>query len=184
MYLSFWGLWVAYFYVSSFGRTVIGLDHLERINMLIIMNAAGIFGRIVPCAISDWRSGPFNAMIPCSCVCAVLLFGWIGVGDRRGLYAFSVLYGFFSSGVQGLFPAAASSLTKDLKKTGIRFGMLLSIVSFASLTGSPIAGALIQMRNGDYLYAQIFSGLCLTLASAILMVARYKIAGLNWRLRV
>lgn len=179
MYLSFWGLWVAYYYVGSFGRDVIGLDLTERINMLIIMNSAGIPGRLVPSSISDRLSGPFNAMLPCTLSCAALLFGWIGISDRPSLYVFSVLYGFVSAGVQGLFPAAASSLTTDLKKTGIRFGMLLSIVSFASLTGSPIAGALIQAGGGDYLYAQIFSALCLTVGAVVLVAARYKIVGFD-----
>lgn len=41
---------------------------------------------------------------------------------------------------------------------GVRIGMVFTIISFACLTGPPIAGALIDARNGDFLYAQIFGG--------------------------
>lgn len=82
-----------------------------------------------------------------------------------------MVYGLFAAGIQSLFPATTSSLTTDMKKAGVRMGMVFSIVSLASLTGSPLAGALIQERGGSYLYAQMFSGTvffcgCLTLIAA------------------
>lgn len=184
MYLNFWGLYVAFFYVGSFGREIIGVSQETSITLIIIMNSLGIVGRVIPSAISDWKTGPFNALIPCTSTTAVMIFGWMGVRSMGDMYAFTVLYGFFAAGVQSLFPAASSSLTTDLKKTGIRFGMLLSIVSFASLTGSPIAGALIQIRNGDYLYAQVFGALSMTVGTAVLVAARYKFAGSALKTRV
>ena len=48
--------------------------------------------------------------------------------------------------------------------------MVFSVVSFASLTGPPLAGALIQKNKGDYLFGQMFAGTvmmagCLTLVA-------------------
>ncbi|KAM5465023.1 hypothetical protein MauCBS54593_006656 [Microsporum audouinii] len=180
MFLNFWALFVAFFYIGSFGRNVIGLSQSDSINLILIINAVGVVGRVIPCYISDWKSGPINALIPCSVVAGAALFGWIGVNKEPSLYAFSIVYGFFAAGIQALFPAALTSLTTDLKKSGIRFGMTLSIVSFSSLTGSPIAGALIALRDGDYLYAQLFAGVSMFLGLAILMLSRSKAVG--WKL--
>ncbi|OAX85581.1 hypothetical protein ACJ72_00042 [Emergomyces africanus] len=177
MFLNFWGLYVAFFYLSSFGRDIIGLSREKSINLLLILNGVGFVGRLIPNYVSDYYSGPFNALIPFTLVSSILIFGWIGISDVNGLYAFSVLYGFFAAGIQSMFPASLSSLSPDLKKTGIRFGMILSIVSFASLTGSPIAGALIQLKHGDYLYAQIFGGVSMFVGTLVLICARLSVTG-------
>lgn len=184
MFLNFWALYVAFFYVGSFGRDIIGATQEQSINMIMIMNGVGTVGRIVPNVISDWKCGPLNALIPAAFAVSIMFFGWIGVKSMNGLYAFVVLYGFFGAGIQSLFPAASTSLTTDLKKTGVRFGMILSIVSFASLTGSPIAGALIQKRDGDYLYAQLFGALSMAVGGGVLILARYKVSGPKLRVRV
>ncbi|KAG9197567.1 hypothetical protein G6514_001472 [Epicoccum nigrum] len=71
-----------------------------------------------------------------------------------------VVYGLFASALQGLFPATMADLTVDPKKTGTRFGMGFALSSFGVLTGSPVGGALIEYKHGDYLYAQVFAGSC------------------------
>ncbi|EQL29576.1 hypothetical protein BDFG_07806 [Blastomyces dermatitidis ATCC 26199] len=177
MFLNFWGLYVAFFYLSSFGRNVIGLSREKSIDLLLMLNGVGFIGRLIPNFVSDYYTGPFNALIPFSLISSILIFGWTGIKDINGVDAFSVLYGFFAAGIQSLFPASLSSLSPDLKKTGIRFGMILSVVSFASLTGSPIAGALIQMNNGDYLYAQIFGGASMLVGATVLICARLSVTG-------
>ncbi|KKZ66448.1 hypothetical protein EMCG_07840 [[Emmonsia] crescens] len=177
MFLNFWGVYVAFFYLSSFGRDIIGLSREKSIDLILMLNGVGFIGRFIPNYVSDYYSGPFNALIPFTLISSILTFGWIGIRDVKGLYAFSFLYGFFAAGIQSMFPASLSSLSLDLKKTGIRFGMILSIVSFASLTGSPIAGALIQLNNGDYLYAQIFGGLSMLVGTMVLICARISVTG-------
>ncbi|KAK2795011.1 hypothetical protein FQN52_006891 [Onygenales sp. PD_12] len=184
MFLNFWGLYVAFFYISSYGRHIIGVSREKSIELLLILNGVGFGGRVAPSLLSDVLTGPLNALIPCTSVASILLFGWIGIKKVNELYAFACLYGFFAGGLQSLFPATVSSLTPDLNKTGVRFGMILSIVSFASLTGSPIAGALIQQRGGDYLYAQLFAGLSMMVGTAVLVGVRFAVTGPVWKARV
>lgn len=50
--------------------------------------------------------------------------------------------------MQGLFAAMVASLTDDVKKTGVRMGMIFSVTSLALLTGPPLAGALVQRDGG------------------------------------
>ena len=158
MFLSFWGTYFAFYYVSSFGRDILGIHPSEAIYHLLILNGVGVIGRLIPAYLADRYFGPLNTMIPITFVSCVLLYWWAAVRSKGGLVGFAVVYGLFASGIQSLFPATLASLTSDLKKTGIRMGMVFSVVSFACLTGPPLAGILIQKRHGSYLYAQIFAG--------------------------
>ncbi|EEP82074.1 predicted protein [Uncinocarpus reesii 1704] len=177
MYLNFWALFIGFFYVSSFARSQVGVPKAESITLLMIMNALGTIGRMVPSCLADYLIGPLNTIIPFAFLTMIMLFAWMGVDNSSGLYAFSILYGFFGAGMQALFPAVVTSLSTDLKKTGIRFGMILSIVSVASLTGPPIAGALIEKGGGDYRFAQIFAAVSMLVGTAILVMARLALTG-------
>ncbi len=86
--------------------------------------------------------------------------------------AFVIVYGICANAVQTLFPSTLSSLTSDLTKMGTRVGMVFTIVSAACLTGPPIAGALIDLKSGDFLYAQIFGGVTVLLGASTLLAAR------------
>lgn len=152
--------------------------------MLLILNGVGIPGRIVPAIISDRYLGPINTLIPTAFMAGVLLFIWIAIDSLNSMYAFVVIFGYFGAGVQSLFPAALGSLTSDLAKVGVRIGMVFSIVSFAALSGPPIAGQLIQRRNGNYLDAQIFGGLVLIIASLLLSAARIAKTGMRVKQRM
>lgn len=101
-----------------------------------------------------------------------------------GLTSFAVIYGLSAAGIQSLFPATVSSLTTDLQKAGVRMGMIFTTVSFAVLTGSPLAGALIQERNGDYLGAQAFGGSVLIGGCCVLIAARLARTGKKFKARV
>ena len=57
--------------------------------------------------------------------------------------------------------------------------LTLSIVSFATLTGAPIAGALISRDNGGYTFAILFSGVSMFLGAAFLIGARIARVGLK-----
>jgi ABC-type sulfate transport system permease component len=51
-------------------------------------------------------------------------------------------------------------------------GMVFTIVSFAVLTGPPIAGLLIEKKGGQYDYAQIFAAVAMLIGAGLLTAAR------------
>ena len=179
MFLNFWGLYFAFYYVGSFGRDILGVSQKDAINDLLIMNGVGLFGRIVPAHLADRYFGPMNTIIPLVFVSGLLLYCWAAVTSKGGLVGFAVVYGLFASGIQSLFPATLASLTSDVKKAGVRMGMVFSVVGFACLTGPPLAGALIQKRNGSYLYAQMFAGSAMMGGCMTLMACRVCKIGLK-----
>lgn len=182
MFLSFWGLYFAFYYVGIFARQMLGVSQATSINILSVMNGVGLFGRLIPGFVADRYVGPLNAIVPFVLLSSLLIYCWAAVSSVGGIYAFAVVYGFFAAGIQSLFLATLSSLTTDLSKTGVRMGMVLTVISFAALTGSPLAGALIQKGNGNYLYAQMFAGSSLALGFLTLLAARFKKVG--WKLNV
>ncbi|KAE8148358.1 major facilitator superfamily domain-containing protein [Aspergillus avenaceus] len=184
VFFNFWGLYVAFFYIGSFARDIIGVDHSTSINLLLIMNGAGMPSRIIPNLLADRSMGPMNLLIPVMFFTAITLYGWIGVTQIKGLYAFSVIYGIFAASLQSLFPASLTSLTEDFKKIGVRTGMVLSIISFACLTGSPIAGALVQHGDGNYLYAQCFAASSMICGCMLVVLARVWKTGWVLRARI
>jgi MFS family permease len=106
-----------------------------------------------------------------------MFFVWTAVSSVNALYAFAAIYGLFNAAVQGISMGGMSSLTKDLNKTGTRLGMALSILSFAALGGPPIAGALVDVNGGSFLYTQIFGGLVSMIGWGFLCVVRIKQVG-------
>lgn len=130
------------------------MSYPDSINLLLTMVSIGFIWRLVPNYFAD-KIGPLNVLVPFAAVSGIMMFGWIGIHTRSTLFVFAAIYGSGSAGLQSMFPAALASLTVDLKKAGVRMGMGFSIVSFACLSGPPLAGALIQLGGGNYLYAQM-----------------------------
>lgn len=172
MFLNFWGLYVAFFYISTFAKNVIGLSQEQAIDLLMILNGAGVLSRIGPSYLADRLTGPMNLVIPSALLSGLMMLVWICVSDRVGLYLFVVFYGISVAAFQALFPGALASICLDMKFLGTRLGMVMTIISFASLTGPPIAGVLLERGNGSYLYVQLFAGLTMMLGAVAIVAAR------------
>ena len=84
-----------------------------------------------------------------------MVYVWTGTDTIPSLFAFAAFYGVGAAGLCSLYPPAVSSLTTDLSKACVRMGMAFSVIVFASLTGPPLAGALIHENDGDYFYARM-----------------------------
>jgi MCP family monocarboxylic acid transporter-like MFS transporter 3 len=76
---------------------------------------------------------------------------------------------------------SVTSLTKDLSKIGTRIGMAMTILAFAALGGPPIAGKLIDINGGSFLYTQIFGGTMTFAGVGLLCGARISETG--WLLK-
>ncbi len=185
MFFTFWGVYFAFFYLSAFGRDVLGFQQGESINLILVLNGLGIIGRVVPNHLADRFFGPLNLMLIASLLCSVIVYCMIAVESHSGIYVWAVAYGLTGAAVQSLFPAILGSLTKnDLSKAGVRIGMVFSIVSFAVLSGPPIAGALIVKANGGYLYAQCFAATSIMIGCGLMTAARLCSTGKVFKVKI
>ncbi|KAF2105052.1 MFS transporter, MCP family, solute carrier family 16, member 10 [Rhizodiscina lignyota] len=173
MSFVFGGLFFSFYYIGSYGRTIIGMSYTESTTLVILFNAVGIPVRLVTGHLVDTLVGPLNGMIPLLFINGIFAFAWTGVKTRVGLYVFVAFYGMSAGAFQCLFPTTLTSLNKDLSKNGVRLGMAFSVFSIAGLIGPPIGGALLQTNGGGrggYLVAQLALG-CSTMFGSCLMVA-------------
>lgn len=158
---------------------------IDSINILLASNGLGIPGRILPGFIASRWCGPLNTAIPTVTLVAIILFCWIGVGNSRsGLYVFAAIYGFFANAIQSLILVSLAALTDDVSTLGTRMGMAFTVAAFASLTGGPVAGALIQADGGTYLGAQIWGATTMLLGAAAWTIARIWRTGFVLRTKI
>jgi MFS family permease len=182
MFFSFWGLYFAFFYIGSYARNVLGASYQQSINLLLVQVSMGFVFRLLPAYYAD-KVGSLNVLIPFAFTSGIMMYAWIGIKSISTLYVFAVIYGSGSAVIQALWPAVIGSMnrTPDLKKTGVRMGMAFTVVSFSSFTGPPLAGALIQMNHGDYMYANIWAGTSFLIGGALLIATRFALVGWNWK---
>ena len=137
----FLGIYIAFFFLPSFARDVIGLSYASSLDLLLVVNGVGTFGRLIPNYLAD-RFGAINMLVLAALMAGTTALSWTAVDSTAGIYAWAACYGTAAGGIQSLFPAGLTSLTTDLRKAGVRMGMVFTIVSFATLAGPPIAADL------------------------------------------
>ncbi|KAJ4306261.1 hypothetical protein N0V88_001059 [Collariella sp. IMI 366227] len=164
-FLFFWALYFGFFYINAYARNEIHFTTTTSVHLLLITNGLSIPSRPIAGYLADRHFGPINLYAFQTFILGILLFAWAGVSTKTGMYVFSVFFGLANGAAQGLYAGSLASLTKDPKKMGTRFGMVCTIVAFASLAGPPTAGAIIDRSGGEYLWAQVWAGLVIVLAA-------------------
>lgn len=121
--------------------------------------------------------GPINSIVPITLLWAVIAFCWLGVSNVAGYYVWTAFYGALSAAFQCLTPTAVASISPSLDKVGTRMGMAFAIVSFASMTGPPVGGALQTADGGRFTGAQVWAACAMAVGSSMCLVARCFLAG-------
>lgn len=138
------GLYIPFFFIQQYAADVVHLSADASFWSLIIVNAASIFGRIIPGQIADMLNDPL-LVIGCFTACStVLAFAWTAIRSTlAGLYVFCALYGFCSGAFVSLSTPATVSLASSIDGIGTRLGMFNFVGSLGLLVGNPAAGAII-----------------------------------------
>lgn len=178
-FFFFWSVYIVFYFIGTFGISVLGISESTSISVLMVANGAGLIGRLVPTFLCA-RFGPLNVLIPIVAITGVLAYCWLAVKSVGALWGFVVVYGMVASGIQGMWPIVLASLTTDPQKQGTRTGMGFGVVAFAVLTGTPIAGGIVQSMNGSYVGLQVFAGTCMIVSTAFLVAARWSAVGWTW----
>ena len=61
-----------------------------------------MLGRLLPNFFAD-KFGPYNMLLPCLYISAVLAFAWFGISNFAGVVIFGLLYGFWSGSCEFKF---------------------------------------------------------------------------------
>jgi len=163
-FLLFMGYMVPFIYIGVYGQTQLGMSQSTSLNVIIIAQAASVFGRII----SGYTASRLGVMTPwtiCAVSSGIFCLAWIGVKSEASFIALMACYGCFSGALIPLPPSVFPIVCPDRSILGARLGMAQGISSIASLVGSPIAGALLGINGNAYLGLQLFSGLVMTLGA-------------------
>jgi predicted MFS family arabinose efflux permease len=171
MHKTFIGVFVPFFFLTTYARDVQGLSYVSSLNLVLVLNGIGVIGRLLP-GILAYYLGMLNVFTFMVIFSSLSMYTWIAVSSTTGLYVWTAFYSLFFGGIQSLLPAALTSLNSDPQKQGTRLGMVFGVLSFGALIGTPVAGALISSSGGSYVDAQVFAGTCLVGGGLLLLAAR------------
>ncbi|KAH9213721.1 major facilitator superfamily domain-containing protein [Leptodontidium sp. 2 PMI_412] len=170
LFLVYLGLFSPFFYITSWTISL-GLDANMGFYMVSIINAASLFGRILPGLWAD-RIGAYNIMVVSAGLSGVVCMCWTEATSIGGIVVLSLAYGFVSGAVIGLQGACASQIAKP-HQYGVVMGFTMSVISIAGLIGSPINGQLLS--KWQYLGLSLFSGLAMLLGMLVLILAKLRV---------
>lgn len=168
MTLFGFGLFLPFNFIPSAAQSL-GMSVELSVYSIAILNAVSVFGRILPGFLAD-KFGRFNLMMICTSVSAILTLAlWLPGHNNAATLCFAAFFGFFSGCYVSLTPALVVEVSPP-QDIGHRTGILYFFISIGVLTGSPIAGALVDADGGQYTYLKIFAGVTM-LAGAVLITA-------------
>ncbi|KAL7969022.1 major facilitator superfamily domain-containing protein [Trichoderma sp. SZMC 28014] len=171
LFLSFAGLYIPIFYIIIWAQRHANVDSTLSFYLLAILNAASIFGRIIPGLIAD-KYGSLETAIACTLIAGILGYVAIVIKNLGGLIVFAILYGFVSGAVVSLPSAIVASLTPDMKLVGTWMGQSFFLAALGILIGSPIAGTIINVPANKFSDGFIFSATLVMGAGVSYIVAK------------
>jgi MFS family permease len=157
LFLAFAGLYIPIFYIIVYAFRHANIDTDMSFYLLAILNAASVFGRIIPGFMAD-SFGSLNTIIGFTVGSAVIGYAWIGVHSLAGLVVVAMIYGFLSGAVVSLPATVIAGLVPEMQVMGTWMGMSFCCAAMGILIGSPIAGSVINLAEGHFSPALILSG--------------------------
>ncbi len=169
------------YFFSSYARSL-GFSAAAGANFISLSNGSSAAGKVAIGYIAD-RYGRINVLLAATMISAISVLGlWLPStvtgdqnprsGDSRALFvAYTVLYGIFAGAYVSLFPITLVELFGVQHFASVN-GLLYMMRGFATLVGTPAAGALIRgaaegSRNSiAYMASSILVGSLLSCATA------------------
>lgn len=178
-FFGFMGMYIPFYYISTYGFSEDVVDEDLSFYLLTIINTVSIFGRVLPSFFAD-SLGPLNIMAPLTLGCAIVAFSWTSISSLGPIIVFCIFYGFFSGTFVSITGPALASLSTDLSLIGTHMGMSFTVGALGLLVGNPVAGVLLD--GYGWIGPAAFCGAANVLAAAFIVATRAYKTG--WRVMV
>ena len=150
-----WAVFIPITYLASYSLRL-GLPQAFSYQLIAVLNVGSVFGRWLPGLVAD-RTGRFNIMLATCSFCLVTVVSlWLPAvhaprpaGKQVVMIFFALLYGFGSGSGISLTPVCVGQICST-REYGTKYGTCYFFVSFATLTGIPIAGQIVAASAGNY----------------------------------
>lgn len=175
-----WALFVPITYITTYALTQ-KVNTTFAYQLIAILNASSVFGRGLPGYFAD-KFGRFNVMIVTSLFCTISCLAiWLPAnGHLVPLIIFTIFFGFWSGSGVSLTPVCISQICR-IEDYGKYYGTCYTMVSFGTLTGTPIAGAILSHQSGNYSGVIWFSAIAYLVGALLFTYARVLSTG--WKLK-
>ncbi|KAF4551579.1 Riboflavin transporter MCH5-like protein 2 [Elsinoe fawcettii] len=147
IFLLEFALFIPMTYITSYALAQ-GLPPAFAYTLVIYLNAGSVLGRAMTGWFAD-RYGRFRIMVLTSLACTVITPLWLFAGAGKGrIIAYAVAFGLASGSIIAVTPVCIAQicLTEDYGK---RYGTTYFFVSFGTLVGVPLAGAILDTAGGQ-----------------------------------
>ena len=142
LFLAFIGLYVPFFYIIVYAESL-AVDEDLSFYLLSVLNAASVFGRIIPGLLAD-KLGSLEVLTGTALAAAIIAYAWMAVKNIAGLVLFCIFYGFFSGAVVSLPSTVVAKLVPEMRLVGTWMGMSFSFAGLGFLIGNPMAGVILD----------------------------------------
>ncbi|KAG4422349.1 hypothetical protein IFR04_004501 [Cadophora malorum] len=176
-FFGFMGMYIPFYYITSYSLAKDIANANLSFYLLAIINAASIFGRIVPNFVAD-ISGPLNICGPFVLFCGIIAFCWTSISSIGQIIVFCLSYGFFSGTFVSITGPSIASLSTDMSLMGTHMGMSFAAASLGLLVGNPVAGVLLDSYG--WIGPAMFCGATNVLAGICVVLARFSKTGKVW----
>ena len=196
IYLMEWGLFVPIAYLPAYALGSGAFAPTFAFQLIAIFNAASALGRWLSGVLAD-RYGRFNLMLLNLATCflaslALWLPATLLSARQHGAaaaphtvqaltVAYATVMGFGSGSNTSLTPVCVSSLC-DIADYGRYYSTCYVLVAVGTLTGVPIAGAILGRCGGDYWGVALFT--VLNYAGALAAFAAVRVMSVGWKVKV
>ena len=182
--VTFIGQTALLFYISFYPADRGYTDTSLAFYTAAIFNAASVFGRILPNALSD-RIGVFNTMAPFTMLLGITILCLLGVQNKAGMIVESIVTGFFSGVVVALPPVCFRVLTENKSMIGTRIGQGFAIGGLGLLAGGAGAGGVLGTAEPlNWTGLWVYAGVTVCVAGLIYTCVRIMRSGLTLKVKV
>lgn len=187
-YFLEWGLFVPVTYLTSYCLASGAMSPVFAFQVIAIYNAASSAGRWGSGFLAD-RCGPYNIMLVTVFFCmSSSLALWLPAtifsaqharpaADFALTVSYAVFMGMASGSNISLAPVCVGALC-DTREYGQYYAMCYTVVAFGTLTGVPIAGAIVDANAQAYWGVAIFTAGCYL--GALVAFAAIRVVKVGW----
>ncbi|KPM45067.1 hypothetical protein AK830_g1487 [Neonectria ditissima] len=178
IFLLEFSLFIPLGYISTYALNQ-GFGRDFSYNLIPIMNAGSVVGRVLPGYYAD-VIGPYNVSILAVLLSIVAtLCIWLPLGHTTGgVIFFAVLFGFASGTSIAIAPVCIGRLCKT-QEYGRYYATTYTVVSFACLIGIPVGGSVVQVNHGSYSGLIVMTGA--VYVGSVVALAWAKVTLLGWK---
>ncbi|KAK2812412.1 hypothetical protein FQN50_001413 [Emmonsiellopsis sp. PD_5] len=159
MLFMFMAIFTPLFFIPTYAVSR-GMDATLASYLLAIVNAASVFGRVIPGILAD-KFGRLNVFAAGGISTGIVILCFNLAESTAALVVYSIAIGFTSGTVISGGSVAFTMCTENPQDFGSYLGMGIGISSIAALLGPPVNGVMVD-KYGGFSEVSVFSGvMCL-----------------------